>query len=68
MLPLYALKCQESFEKLQEIILHQPALKIIDFEKELYLITDASKVSICGIQKSCKKICGYKNLMKIFMQ
>ena len=50
-------ECQQSFERLQEIILHQPTLKNIDFDKELYLITDASKVSICGIllQKSHDK-------------
>ena len=39
---------------MQEVILCQLTLKNVDFEKKLYLITDASKVSNCGIllQKS----------------
>ena len=47
-------ECQQSFEKLQEVIFHQSAIKNINFENVLYLITDASKVSISGIflQKS----------------
>lgn len=42
-------KCQNAFNKIQEIILQNPTLKNIDYEKELYLVTDASKVAISAI-------------------
>lgn len=46
---VWSSECQEAFLKLQETILLKPTLKNIDFDKEMYLVTDASKISMCGI-------------------
>lgn len=41
--------CQESFDMLQDLIINKPTIKNVDEEKPLYLVCDASKISICGI-------------------
>ncbi|GBN62184.1 Transposon Tf2-9 polyprotein, partial [Araneus ventricosus] len=47
-------KCQDAFNKFQDMMLTKPTLKNIKHNEKLYLITDASKVAVCGIlmQKS----------------
>ncbi|GBM16853.1 Transposon Tf2-9 polyprotein [Araneus ventricosus] len=47
-------KCKDSFNKFQDMMLTKPSLKNIKHNEKLYLITDASKVAVCGIlmQKS----------------
>ena len=42
-------ECEKAFKELQDKILSEPVVKPIDFDKELILITDASKISISGI-------------------
>lgn len=46
---VWSQQCQLAFEKLQNIILNKPTLKNFDPEKHIYLITDASKIGLCGI-------------------
>lgn len=41
--------CQNAFNKFQDIMLTKPTLKNIKHNEKLYLITDASKVAVCGI-------------------
>lgn len=42
-------RCQNAFMKIQDILLHNPTLKNIDFSKEFYLVTDASSVALSAI-------------------
>lgn len=41
--------CQNAFNKFQDIMLLKPTLKNIKQNEKLYLITDASKIAVCGI-------------------
>lgn len=41
--------CQEAFNTIQNILLKKPTLKNIIESETLYLVTDASKIAICGI-------------------
>ncbi|GBL99440.1 Transposon Tf2-9 polyprotein [Araneus ventricosus] len=46
---VWSVECENSFNEVQEIILKKPALKNFDPNLPISLITDASKIAICGM-------------------
>ncbi|GBN93780.1 Transposon Tf2-9 polyprotein [Araneus ventricosus] len=46
---VWSVECENAFNTVQEIILKKPTLKNFDRNLPISLITDASKIAICGI-------------------
>ncbi|GBN40439.1 Transposon Tf2-11 polyprotein [Araneus ventricosus] len=46
---VWSIECQNAFNTVQDIILKKPILKNFDPHLPISLITDASKIAICGI-------------------
>lgn len=57
---------QQAFDELQFTILNKPTIKNINFDKPLYLTTDALKTSVCGISTQKYKDSFY--LVEFFKQ
>ncbi|GBO00652.1 Retrovirus-related Pol polyprotein from transposon 17.6 [Araneus ventricosus] len=52
---VWSVECENAFNTVQEIILKKPTLKNFDPNLPISLITDASKIAICGILLLQKK-------------
>ena len=53
---LWMTKCEESFQKLKQILTTTPILRIVDHDGDFLVCTNVSKEGLCGcfVESSCK--------------